>query len=48
MIVTSELLADLTREELIELAVVQDNLIRTQNELITLSESVIGKINDRA
>lgn len=48
MIITSELLADLTREELIELAVVQDNLIRTQNELITLSESVIGKINDRA
>ena len=48
MIVTSELWADLTRAELIELAIVQDNLIRTQNELITLSESVIGKINDRA
>lgn len=48
MIVTKELLADLSREQLIELAVVQDNLIRTQNELIALAESVIGKINDRA
>lgn len=48
MILTREAVESLTREQLIELAVVQDNLIRTQNELIALSELVIGKINDRA
>lgn len=48
MIVTRELLAELTREQLVELVVTQDNLIRIQNELIDLSESIEGEIRDRA
>lgn len=48
MKVTSELLAELSRAQLIELLVTQDKLIRTQNELIDLTASVIGEIRDNA
>lgn len=48
MIVTREALESLTREQLIELALTQERLIQTQNELINLSAEFIGKVNDRA
>jgi len=48
MIVTREALESLTHEQLVELAVTQERLIQTQNELINLATAVIGKIDDRA
>lgn len=48
MIVTRELLESLTREQLVEVALTQERLIQTQNELINLTASVVGEIRDHA